>query len=300
MKLTPIIGKAYLQIYRQIQTLLVSRWGWKENLLRRSLRKLNRIIQPRALRTLSNPLQASGFAFSWSESIHYYVRELASGMYEQETLRIFRQIVPTGGTVVDAGAHIGWYTCHAAALVGSGGRVYAFEPDPAVFPFLHRNVELNAFGQIVRTIQKAVSDVNGTALLFHHPLRSGQSNIQAPLPDFVASHVDAITLDTFFEQEGWPQVDVVKFDIEGAEIQAFRGMRRLVQRNPRLKMIAEFHPGILKTAKAGNEFFGELQDLGLRKFMALRGFSHPKSLRIPEEVSWLLDTSEVQNILCEI
>ncbi len=63
-----------------------------------------------------------------------YIRQqkivMLFNLYEKETATIFKKIVKSGMTVVDAGAHIGYYTRLFSKLVGPTGKVYAFEADP--------------------------------------------------------------------------------------------------------------------------------------------------------------------------
>ena len=58
----------------------------------------------------------------------------------------------------------------------------------------------------------------------------------------MASPKAVFILDDFLESEGWPHIDVIKMDIEGAEVLAFNGMQRLCKRQDTLKLIFEFNP----------------------------------------------------------
>src|SRR5438105_12803523 len=95
---------------------------------------------------------------STSPSLPYF----RTGLYEQDlTDQLAKQIKP-GQNIVDLGANTGYYTLVASKLVGSSGRVYAFEPDPAMFGYLTRNIALNAC-ENVTAVQQAVSDRVGSA-----------------------------------------------------------------------------------------------------------------------------------------
>src|SRR5260370_19378228 len=63
-------------------------------------------------------------------------------------------------TVVDIGAHGGYFSLIGASRVGATGRVYAFEPYPASFEELQRNIEPNGYKNI-HAVRKAVSDRTG-------------------------------------------------------------------------------------------------------------------------------------------
>ena len=65
---------------------------------------------------------------------------LMTGSHERASRALFAEIVTPGMTVVDVGAHIGYYTTQFARLVGPEGRVIAFEPHPGNFELLAHNL----------------------------------------------------------------------------------------------------------------------------------------------------------------
>ena len=62
------------------------------------------------------------------------------GSYEAEELGLMRRFLWTGQTIIDAGANIGYTARFFAGAVGETGKVYAFEPNPVIFPLLEQNV----------------------------------------------------------------------------------------------------------------------------------------------------------------
>lgn len=60
-------------------------------------------------------------------------RLMWTGCYEPELVALLRQVLDPGATFVDVGAHIGYFSIVAAALVGESGAVQSFEPDPDCF-----------------------------------------------------------------------------------------------------------------------------------------------------------------------
>jgi FkbM family methyltransferase len=93
------------------------------------------------------------------------------GAYEPETTKIFRSLLIKGGIVLDVGAHIGYFSLIAAALVGRTGEVHAFEPDPDCFAALCRNA---ASWSHVVPWNLAVAELSGTASL-HRSAHQGES-----------------------------------------------------------------------------------------------------------------------------
>ena len=191
-----------------------------------------------------------------------YIR---SGGKEPLTTEIFKKVVKNGNVVLDIGANIGYFTLLAARLVGEGGKVYAFEPEPRNYEVLLTNVALNRY-QNVTAAQKAVSDKNGVVRLYlsakdigAHTIRQHHDKWQFEVREageFV--EVESVTLDTFFQDKKHP-IDVIKMDMEGAEMAALLGMDRIIRENENLKMLIEFYPAaISEMGYSPEEFAGKL------------------------------------------
>lgn len=75
-------------------------------------------------------------------------RLAVKGIYEPKTVAAILRNVKPGGTMIDIGAHIGYFTLMAARAAGPEGHVYAIEPDPANFAVLVENVRLNKYENV--------------------------------------------------------------------------------------------------------------------------------------------------------
>jgi len=230
--------------------------------------------------------------------------ELAAGTYESDTCLLVQNSLGRGMTMLDLGAHVGYFSLIAARCVGSSGRVYAFEPQPDVYDVLVKNIIANGFWSTIRPVRKAVSNATGTAaLLLAREGSQAASFYRAPgVSPSQRVVVKTITLDDFFAAEGWPQVHLMKMDIEGAEKAALEGMRELSARHPNLKLIIEFNPGVQAAAGVTpQELFETLFALGFRNFSAIQGGLKP--LSIPKDILRLVRMTEgtcmYMNLLCE-
>ncbi len=142
------------------------------------------------------------------------------GTYEEHIAQRFLECLATGATVVEVGAHIGYYTLLAARAVGAAGRVIAFEPDPANFRLLERNLRLNGFGN-VEARQQAVADRPGTLTVFRDAVNSGRSSIAAGA---VAVEQDTVEVETVtLDSLGLDRVDLLLVSAQGAESRIFAG-----------------------------------------------------------------------------
>lgn len=163
--------------------------------------------------------------------------------YEAPETRVFHEHLRPGMTVFDLGANIGYYAALASRLVGPTGRVCAFEPDPANLALLHRNLAANGCAN-VSVFPYAVAERLGYAELFMDASSPAAHSIALPPPSASASRrVVTVPLDGLFPPEVCP--DLVKMDIEGAELAALRGMPRMLA-DRRLKVVVlECLPSIL-------------------------------------------------------
>jgi FkbM family methyltransferase len=160
----------------------------------------------------------------WLQRLYYM------GAFEQSRFDLLKTLVPVGGTFVDVGANIGLYSCIMAEHVGGDGSVIAFEPMPECLEQLEKNIKLNNFKNI--TIKPvALSNNVGTLNLFVPPLHpggsSGATQVWNPGDWKIAGNAAVNTLDALFNGD---RLDLIKFDIQGHELQALEGAERVVNR----------------------------------------------------------------------
>jgi FkbM family methyltransferase len=155
-----------------------------------------------------------------------------------------------GATCLSVGANLGVYPLQFAHWAGAGGRVYAFEPNPATAAVLRRHVDLNGFSERIRIVERAVSNLPGEAT-FHAAGVDGMSRLGASNPGLdgrtaaIAVRVDS--LDAFCAAEG-VRPDVIMIDIEGFEVAALRGAASLFQGRSPPAVVVEMHPDAWRVA----------------------------------------------------
>lgn len=141
------------------------------------------------------------------------------GSYEYEQRSVFEKYVETGDVVFDVGAHVGFYTLVASAIVGSHGHVVAFEPLPRNLSYLSEHLAMNQIDNVT-VIDKAVSDHMGFVRFRVHENRS-----MGRIADDGGMEVATVCLDEFIENSNLPPPSCIKMDVEGGEYRALLGTR---------------------------------------------------------------------------
>jgi FkbM family methyltransferase len=165
-----------------------------------------------------------------------------AGYYEPQTVRLFAKLLAPGMMVFDVGANIGQYTLVASEQVGPTGEVHSFEPDPTTFQWLSRNVALNKLGNVHLNETALFSEVT-TKPLFLATARDTGSNSLVGAPWTSAGRtreVSCTTLDEYARSKKITSVDVIKIDIEGAELPALQGAAGLLGGPKKPLLILEF------------------------------------------------------------
>ncbi len=145
-----------------------------------------------------------------------------------------------GDIVWDAGAHAGATSYFLAKLVGSAGRVYAFEPDDDNFEYLLRNIEMHQLTNVI-PIKKALSDKTGPVTF--HMEGTMSSGISDYLVYSAGGHVKTVPAlsiaDACSEFGAIPAY--IKMDIEGAELASIRGAADFLRSHPIHFAIETYH-----------------------------------------------------------
>lgn len=177
--------------------------------------------------------------------------------YEPLTTKLFRQLVQSGMVVVDVGANIGYFTLLSSKLVGASGKVIAFEPDLRNYALLKKNLNINDCRNVV-TNQNIVSNTNKKTTLYRSS-EKGSHSIYKHEDSIASVEIDSIQLDDYFSKEE-TSIDVIKIDVEGAEVLVLEGMKRILDINDKIKIFIEFSPLRLKQSDFSvqeylNQFF---------------------------------------------
>lgn len=207
---------------------LVTKWG---------LRDIHYAIWSRLMP--KEPVSLRGMKFHLPPHSAYLSTLICNNQYEEFELEVFSSEIKPGQNILDVGANIGIYTVTAALKTGNTGKVIGVEPEPVNMGILRRNILLNQLPNVV-LIEKAASDRTGILplykskeLLAHslsgvESLNDGSVDVEQVLLDFAIGHEIPI--------------HVIKMDVEGWELKAMAGMKRLLNSSDLSRLFIEYCP----------------------------------------------------------
>jgi FkbM family methyltransferase len=229
------------------------------------------LLKPKILRMLAQKIiclfipkeiNIKGARISLNKSDAIVSGNLAMGCYETFNLDLFEAQLKPGMCVFDVGANIGLYSAIAAMKVGNRGCVVAVEPDKVNCSFIKKTSLANAFEHVV-IHQKAAGDKCGLANLYICDTNKADHRVYDNSNKRSNIQIEMITLDVVFEQLKLKQVDVMKIDTQGFEQSVFKGMKKIVEVSPEIKIFMEFWPwGIIQAGGSPLGFLNEIKKEG--------------------------------------
>ncbi len=176
--------------------------------------------------------------------------------YEEQVTSMFKKLLKRGMSVIDVGAHIGYYSLLSASLVGEEGKVFAFEPEPHNYNELINNISLNDYLNI-RAINSAVGDKNGFSDLFIAKTWSGKHSLFQTSSDMKDSiSVPVVTLDSYIHDG---KVDLIKTDTEGNDLKVLLGARNTTK-NCSFYITEFWEQGLIKSGYSAEQYWSLINE----------------------------------------
>jgi FkbM family methyltransferase len=192
-------------------------------------------------------------------------------VHEDDLLQLFR---PTkGDVVVDVGAYLGRYTLTSSNLVGKSGKVIAIEGDPSHYEILRKNLKLNKTSNVTAIdcmvgsedmylfvgsednyLTVSSKDMH-TYYLEDNYLKMESKEMHTNYQENSYREFDHTgrvqigntivnlnTLDNLLIKEhGISEVNWIKIDVEGAELEVLKGAHNILSNSKRIKLLIEIH-----------------------------------------------------------
>jgi FkbM family methyltransferase len=157
---------------------------------------------------------------------------LWNGHYDDDDIAFLKAVTPPDGTFLDIGANVGLVFIPVLRALGERGAAVAIEPVPVNFARLQMAVEANRCATSVMLRQVALAAAPGTLTLVKEGGESASGNaVPAAAGDGRPGiEVPVSTLDRLVDDLGLNRLDTIKIDVEGWEVEVFRGAHRTLER----------------------------------------------------------------------
>lgn len=166
----------------------------------------------------------------------------AIGFFERHKFNLIQRLLRPGDVFLDIGGNKGDFSLFAASLVNDDVRVFCFEPLPDNAKWIHQSIKRNDYKNI-EVVEACVSDGNSEVTL-HIGRSSGGSSIMGGSPDSPTMTCPAVTMDAFIQDRMLSRVDLVKIDVEGAELRVLAGANDTIDRF-RPIMLIDLHKTVI-------------------------------------------------------
>lgn len=235
--------------------------------------KVPKSILRRAFRHLRGTITVTDFDGDLTMDLqlaeHMQRRIFWMGYYSENIAYLLNTLLKPGMTVLDVGANIGEISLLSAKRVGDQGNVYAFEPVTAIAQQLARHVQMNQLKQIdieYFALGDAIEDdkpIYACCGQESSDENNGLGSLYADEGATPLQRVQMTTLDAWLQaRPSIQRIDLIKIDIEGAELACLRGAKECLQRF-KPKIIVEIQD--FSAARAGyspTDILDLLSDIG--------------------------------------
>jgi len=220
--------------------------------------------------------------------------------YEFEISEYVRKKITKKMNVVDIGANIGYYSVLFSKWTENQSKIYVFEPEPENFNLLLKNILVNNCKNVI-PINKAVSDKDGKAILSLSDDNKGDNTIiDFKIKDNQSRinkvEIQCTKLDSVISSS--ETINLIKMDVQGAEMLALKGMTQTIKNNKNLILITEFWPYAIKKSGYSPKYFIEhLMNWDFKLSTFLNGKLVPFTLN--NDLIYSDSQSKQTNLICE-
>ncbi|MEO1367657.1 MAG: FkbM family methyltransferase, partial [Acidobacteriota bacterium] len=187
------------------------------------------------------PTDVGWLWLEWGEDVLQATLYANGRHYEDEVTDYLDGLELDGATVLDVGAHAGFYALLLARRVGPRGRLVAFEPQAKLAAAVRRS--LDAAGAPWATVEERAAGAEDGVLTLHLSPDSGRTTAgRLPDGELDSAEVPVVRLDRFIAERFAAPPRLIKIDIEGAEWLAVDGLSGLLGDPDAPALVIEIHP----------------------------------------------------------
>jgi len=147
--------------------------------------------------------------------------------HARNELAMIKSIISPDDTVLDIGAHIGTFSIPIAHIIDEGS-VYSFEANSDNYTLLNRNIELNELSEKIITFNKVVSIESDQR--FSRVVPNDSNSGMSYFVKDGESEFSSINIDEWFKNSGLREINFLKIDVEGAELDVLRSSEEIIKR----------------------------------------------------------------------
>lgn len=208
--------------------------------------------------------------------------------FEYQTMELFASLIKPGDVILDIGANTGLYSIFYSKLVGENGKIFAFEPDTETYQIFLNNLKLNNCINVI-PFNFALSDKESEIEMVSE--RTNDANLKSgdafryikEISDHTSSSTSntmkAFRLDDLDQIKKAGKINLIKVDVEGAELLVFAGAKQTLQNhNPAIifelngQLTRRFDYKPVQVLLFLNELGYSLEEYDSQQWLA----SHPK------------------------
>jgi len=213
---------------------------------------------------------ADGLRYFFSAQDTFVGFPVAVGVFEPDVVAALARLLRKDMTCLDVGANLGFHSIRMAAVVGEGGTVYSFEPDPFSYSLLLKNRAENRMENVISALPVACGEEDAEVRLCRHPNPANLGGCYVSRsttgdPDSIT--VSLRRIDGLITKD--IHIHLIKMDVEGYELFALRGMKETISTS-RPAIVCEFSTEALERQGPGTaaQFVAELSELGYSLYLA--------------------------------
>jgi len=208
------------------------------------------------------------------------------GAHDWAPIFSLEKLINAGDTIIDIGANQGEYALWAARKAGSSGQVHAYEPLTSMYAQLKENVQLNPALRIIPH-QMGLSDKPGRLKLYSNDNHNEGVNTLFPDPtrgSKVLEEIELNTLDLEVERLALNKIDLIKIDVEGAELMVLNGGKSTIAKHRPILFLEFNEEAFLTAGYSSADILSLLEKFGYKFYkIGLRGRLTPLAIdQVPE------------------
>ena len=286
IKSTPVLGPLLERAYEAAQKM---KWNYlytyalKPRIITACISALRSLVKVDALTISRSAIVVSTgtIRYNWDPTNGYSLLGFPlRGDFEKLETEVALKVSRHASCIVDVGGNFGWFACQLRAEMPAGGQIHIFEPVPSARQELIANLDLNPRPEVTTRINDCcLSDSTGDVTL-HIPKQHGSAFASLKKQNFAGGfdilQTRSTTLDSYCASNDIHQIDLLKIDVEGAEMKVLQGSRGILSAAIKPAILIESHP---RTASA---FGYQVVDVvNTIKGMGYKGFVFTKNALEP-------------------